>query len=191
MFEPACWLGTVPTAVSLLSVNVCTIALYRRWLLVLSIYLFLCLSIYPSIYLSVCRFPYLSIYLSIYFLFVYPSIYLSICLSTYLSLCLSICLSTYLSIYIYIYISVYLWLYSPCRSWPLFSFLICTQSVGLLGRGISPSKASTYTQNNTNTDIHVLSGIQTHDRSVGTCEDGSCPRPRGHCDRHVTLSYLR
>jgi hypothetical protein len=25
-------------------------------------------------------------------------------------------------------------------SWPLFSFLICTQSVGLLGRGISPSQ---------------------------------------------------
>jgi hypothetical protein len=29
-----------------------------------------------------------------------------------------------------------------------FSFFIYTQTVGLLGRGISPSKAATYTQNN-------------------------------------------
>jgi hypothetical protein len=33
-----------------------------------------------------------------------------------------------------------------------FSFLIHTQSVELLGRGISPSKAVIYTQNNTNTE---------------------------------------
>jgi hypothetical protein len=31
-----------------------------------------------------------------------------------------------------------------------FSFLISTQSIGHLGRGIIPSQAVTYTQNNTN-----------------------------------------
>jgi hypothetical protein len=30
--------------------------------------------------------------------------------------------------------------YSPCGPWPLFSFLNYTQSVGLLGRGIGPSR---------------------------------------------------
>jgi hypothetical protein len=49
-------------------------------------------------------------------------------------------------------VSLSLWLYSPCGSWPLFSFLIYTQSVGLLGRGISPSQGrylhrTTQTQN--------------------------------------------
>jgi hypothetical protein len=34
------------------------------------------------------------------------------------------------------------------------------------------------------TGIHALSGIQTHDPSVRASEDGSCLRPRGHCDRH-------
>jgi hypothetical protein len=33
-----------------------------------------------------------------------------------------------------------LWLYSPCGTWPLFQFLILYKSVGLLGRGISPSQ---------------------------------------------------
>jgi hypothetical protein len=36
--------------------------------------------------------------------------------------------------------SLYLWLYSPCEPWPLFSFLIYTQSVGLLVWGISSSQ---------------------------------------------------
>jgi hypothetical protein len=35
---------------------------------------------------------------------------------------------------------IYLWLSSFCRPWPLFSFLIYTQSVTLLGRGISSSQ---------------------------------------------------
>jgi hypothetical protein len=39
-----------------------------------------------------------------------------------------------------IYLSIYLWLYSPCESWRLFEFLIHTQPVELLGRGISPSQ---------------------------------------------------
>jgi hypothetical protein len=47
--------------------------------------------------------------------------------------------------------------------------LSSTQTVELLGRGISPSQAATYTQNNThtiNTDIHALIEIRTHDPSV-------------------------
>jgi hypothetical protein len=34
---------------------------------------------------------------------------------------------------------IYLWLYNPCVPWPR-NFLIYAQSVGLLGRGISPSQ---------------------------------------------------
>jgi hypothetical protein len=47
--------------------------------------------------------------------------------------------------------------------------------------GSASSKAATYTQNNTN--IHALSGIQTHDPSFQASEDSSCLRPHGHCDR--------
>jgi hypothetical protein len=40
-----------------------------------------------------------------------------------------------------LYNSMYLWFYSPCGASPFFfSFLIYTQSVGLLGPGISPSQ---------------------------------------------------
>jgi hypothetical protein len=63
-----------------------------------------------------------------------------------------------------------------------------TQTVGILGRVISPSqgrylhsgqhKHRIYAQ----TNIHVLSGIRTHDRSVRASEDSSCFRPRGHCN---------
>jgi hypothetical protein len=58
-----------------------------------------------------------------------------------------------------------------------FSFLIHTQSVGLLGRGSSRRKAATYTWNNTYrinayTDNHVSSGVGTHDPSVRAREDG-------------------
>jgi hypothetical protein len=59
--------------------------------------------------------------------------------------------------------------------------------------GSARRKASTYTQNNTNkinaSDTHVSSGNQTHDPSVRASEDGSCHRPRGHCDR--LMHYLR
>jgi hypothetical protein len=40
-----------------------------------------------------------------------------------------------------------------------------------------------------NTDIDALIGIRTHDPSVLASEDGSCLRPRGHCDR--PLAYIR
>jgi hypothetical protein len=84
-------------------------------------------------------------------------------------------------------VSLSLWLYSHLDLGRLSCFLIYTQAVGLLGRGISPSQGrylhrTTQTQNK-RTDIHVLSGIRTHDPSVRASEDGSCFRPRSHCDR--------
>jgi hypothetical protein len=60
-----------------------------------------------------------------------------------------------------------------------FEFLNLRQSVGHLGRGISPSQDRYLTQ----TDIYALSGIRTHDPSVLASEDSSCFRPCGHCDR--------
>jgi hypothetical protein len=74
--------------------------------------------------------------------------------------------------------------------WPLFQFLdLFTQSVGLLGRGISPSKGRyMHTEQhkhriNAHTDIHALNGIRTHGPSVRASEDGSYLRPHGQCDR--------
>jgi hypothetical protein len=55
-----------------------------------------------------------------------------------------------------------------------FSFLILRQSVGLLGRRISPSQGRYLHTEQTHTDIHVLSEIRTHDSSVRASEDGSC-----------------
>jgi hypothetical protein len=89
----------------------------------------------------------------------------------------------------------YYYYYYGCTSlcWALAAFSVswsCTQSVGLLGRGISPSQGLyLYTEqhkhrtNAHNTDIYALSGIRTHDQSVRTSEDSSCLRPSGHCDR--------
>jgi hypothetical protein len=70
------------------------------------------------------------------------------------------------------------------------SFLIYTQSVGLLGLGISPSQVrylhrATETQNKR----RQISRIRTHDLSVRADEDGSCLRSHGHCDRQFYL-YL-
>jgi hypothetical protein len=86
---------------------------------------------------------------------------LSLCISIYLPIYLSVCVSVCLSIALQPFVDL------GC----FFSFLICTQSVGLLGRGTSRRKDATYTQNNTNTeqmhtDIYASSGIRTHDRSV-------------------------
>jgi hypothetical protein len=75
--------------------------------------------------------------------------------------------------------------------WPLFQFLnLLTQSVGLLGWGISPSKRlylhieqHKHRIKAHNTNIYALSWIRTHDPSVRTMEDSSFLRPRGHCDR--------
>jgi hypothetical protein len=37
-------------------------------------------------------------------------------------------------------------------------------------------------------DIHASSGVRTHDPSVGACEDNSCLRPCGHCDRRKKIT---
>jgi hypothetical protein len=92
-------------------------------------------------------------------------------------------------------LSIHLRLYSPLLDIDrFFSFLICfTQSVGLLRRGISPSqgrylRTGQYKHRmKAHTDIHASSGIRTHDPSIRAVEDGSCLRPRGHCDR---LSFV-
>jgi hypothetical protein len=74
--------------------------------------------------------------------------------------------------------------------WTLATFPVScslTQSVGLLGRGISPSQClylhTGQHRHRINTDIHASSGIRTHDPSDSVGEDSPCLRPRGHCDR--------
>ena len=70
----------------------------------LSLYLFICLSVYLSIYLSIS-------------LPIYLSICLSICLPIYLSICLSICLPIYLSICPSVHLSICLFVcLSVCLS---------------------------------------------------------------------------
>jgi hypothetical protein len=81
-----------------------------------------------------------------------------------------------------------------------FSFVIFfTQTVGLLGRVVSPSQGRyLYTGQhkhriNAETNIHVLNGIRNYDPRVRASEDSSCLRPRGHCDRQIiviSLQYL-
>jgi hypothetical protein len=83
-----------------------------------------------------------------------------------LSVCLSVCLSV-LSIYLSIRDSTAL-------CWTSAAFSVSwsfSQSVGLLVRGSARRKASTYTQDSTNTeqtytDIHAPCGIRTHDPSA-------------------------
>jgi hypothetical protein len=113
--------------------------------------------------------------------FITGSCFLSVCLSLYIYIYLSICVSIYLKPFV--------------GPWPLFSFLILyTQSVGTLrrgGGGISPSQdLYLYTEQhkhkiNAHTDIHVSSGIPTHNPSVRAGENISCLRPHGHCDRLI------
>jgi hypothetical protein len=82
--------------------------------------------------------------------------------------------------------------------WPIFSISWSfTQSVWHAGRGISPSQGLYLRKeqykhwiNTHNRDIDALSGISTHDHSVRGSEDGSCLRPRGHCDRQNGWVYL-
>ena len=72
----------------------------ERWLMSLSLSLFLWLSTYLPTYLSIYLCLYRSIYLPI-FLSIYLSLsHLSICLAVYLSICLSIYLSVCLSVYL-------------------------------------------------------------------------------------------
>jgi hypothetical protein len=89
---------------------------------------------------------------------------------------------------------IHQWLYSPLLGPGIFfSFLIFfTHTVGLLGRGISPSKGRYLHTGqhkhtiNAHTDIHALSGIRTHDSRVRESDDSSCFRLRGHCDRQLS-----
>jgi hypothetical protein len=62
------------------------------------------------------------------------------------------------------------------------------QSVGLLGRVISPivrplpTQVITHTEE-TRIDIYVSSVIRNHGPTVREAEDVSCLRPRDHCGR--------
>jgi hypothetical protein len=88
-------------------------------------------------------------------------------------------------------LSLSLWLYNSLHLDRFFSFLIYTQPVGLLGRGISPSQGRYLhiEQHNTkwtHTDIHASSGFRTHDPSVRAGRDGSrLLRLCGHSDRRL------
>jgi hypothetical protein len=75
---------------------------------------------------------------------------------------------------------------------------IHTQTVGLLGRVISPSQ-DRYVHTgqhkhriNANTDMHSLNGLRTYGPSVRASEGSSCLRPCGHCDGpsgFITMNY--
>jgi hypothetical protein len=86
-------------------------------------------------------------------------------------------------------LSLSLWLFSTLLDFSyFFSFLIYTQAVGLLGRGISQSQGhSLHTEQRKhviNAHKHpCLEGIRTHDPSVRAGKGGSCLRSHGHCDR--------
>jgi hypothetical protein len=81
-------------------------------------------------------------------------------------------------------------------SWPLHHFRNpFTQSVGLLGRVISPPQGRyLHTEHkhiiNAHRNIHALSCIRTHNPRVRASEDGSCLRPRDHCDRQFTTLLI-
>jgi hypothetical protein len=61
------------------------------------------------------------------------------------------------------------------------------QSVGLLGRRISPTQGlyphRTTQHRKTRTHIHAPNGIRTRDPSVRAVEDSTCLRPRGRWNR--------
>jgi hypothetical protein len=89
------------------------------------------------------------------------------------------------------------WLYSPLLGPGLFcSVIFFTQTVGLLGRVISPSQGRYLHTGqhkhgiNAQADIYALSGIRTHDPNVRAGEDSSCLRLRGHCDQLSSIIYL-
>jgi hypothetical protein len=61
-----------------------------------------------------------------------------------------------------------------------------------LDGGSAQRKAATYTgqhKHRINADIHSLSAIRTHDRSVRASENSSCLRPRGHYDQQKSCPY--
>jgi hypothetical protein len=88
------------------------------------------------------------------------------------------------------------WLFQPIQGpRPLIQFRNhFPQTVGLLGRVISPSQGLYLNAGqhkhriNACTNIHALSEIQTHDPSVRASEDSSCLRPRGYRDRRKIMT---
>jgi hypothetical protein len=81
--------------------------------------------------------------------------------------------------------AVYLRLYSPCG---LGRYV---QSVGLLGRGIGTSQGRYLHTEETHTNIHVSSGIRTHDLSVraATVIDGAQKAPLYKSNKQGNLCY--
>jgi hypothetical protein len=87
---------------------------------------------------------------------------------------------------------IHQWHYSTLLGPGIFFIFVIffSQTVGLLGRVISPSQGR-YLQTGQlkqnkriyTTNFHALSEIRTHNPSVRADEDGSCLRPHGHCDR--------
>jgi hypothetical protein len=82
-------------------------------------------------------------------------------------------------------LQVYLWLYSLSLDLGRFFRFLILYAVGRASwKGLYlHTKQHKHRLNAHNTDIHVLSVIRTHDPIVLANEDGSCLRPRGHCDR--------
>jgi hypothetical protein len=146
-----------------------------------------------SIYLSVCLSVYLSIYLSIYLPVQsttdhcrsrckgregLPLIHSLI----RLSVCLSVCLSIYLSIYLSSCCS-HLENRVSVKRFVSLQFLNMGQSVGLLGRGISPTQGRYLHTHRIKVGKHQCLEWDSNPRSFRASEDTSCLRPRGHCDR--------
>jgi hypothetical protein len=69
------------------------------------------------------------------------------------------------------------------------SFMIILQTVGLLGRGISPSQDLYLNTGqhkhriNAHKNVHVLIGFRTHDLGFRASEDNTGLRPLGYRDR--------
>jgi hypothetical protein len=94
-------------------------------------------------------------------------------------------------------LSLSLWLDSPLELGRFFSFLNLYTVCAIPRTGISQSQGRyLHTEqhkhriNARNTDVHVSSGIRTHDASVRTDEDGSYLRPRGRCDRPSSFGNI-
>jgi hypothetical protein len=89
--------------------------------------------------------------------------------------------------YVVLLLTVYLWLYNHCGSWPFFQFLKI-YTVGLLGRGISPSQGhylhTEQHKHRINAHRHPCLGWNSNPRSQ--CSSGRrrlVPGPRVQCDR--------
>jgi hypothetical protein len=79
----------------------------------------------------------------------------------------------------------------------LFSFLILytvsrTPRTGdqAVARPVTTHRTTQIQNKRTQTYIHALNEIRTHDSSVRANEDISCLRPRGHCDRRRLMAEL-